>query len=415
MRSLFLLLLLLFPSLLFAQSQPVSSDTTYQPSYRSLPHPDSVDHLLTSVSVQLEITSGIDDLYNFNFPRAESQFRWLLAHYPQHPLPHYLMALSQWWKMMPDLRVADYDSAFLVHIDRANGYAKALHKAEPDNLEAAFFLAAGHGLKGRFYSERDNWTQATLEGKRALKYMGQCRGNEDFSAEILFGDGLYNYYYVWLWEEYTMLRPVLFFFERGDQEKGLEQLQTASRQAFYSRIEALTFLLRIYTIEEKNYPAALEIANRLRAAYPNNPYFHRYQARLLYALGYYSRLESCAHEMLRRIEAGQPGYGPNTGRYGAFFLGALYKSRRRYPEAAAYYEKVILFAESIGAYESGYYLYALDGRAQVAVTLEQYRYAEAIYRKALAYADRKHPVHKNAREFNKKYRKYKRKGVWPED
>jgi hypothetical protein len=61
-------------------------------------------------------------------------------------------------------------------------------------LEAAFFLAAAHGFKGRLFAdeERKNWRKAALEGKAALKYMEECKEKEDLSPELLFGDALYN-------------------------------------------------------------------------------------------------------------------------------------------------------------------------------------------------------------------------------
>ena len=71
--------------------------------YSGILQTDSVDILLENVKIQIEATEAINDMYNFKFDKAEMQFRWIRQRHPDHPLPYYLLGLSQWWKIMPNI------------------------------------------------------------------------------------------------------------------------------------------------------------------------------------------------------------------------------------------------------------------------------------------------------------------------
>ena len=261
------------------------------------PVADSTKMLLTDLNVQIEATQAVNDMYNFKFKSAEQQFRWLKQKYGWHPLPYFLHGLSTWWKIAPDVAVETYDNAFIAYMDTSIYLANRLFEADKQNVEAAFFLAAAYAFKGRLYSERGRWRKAASVSKSALKYLNVSKGNETFSPELLFGDALYNYYVVWAAENYPMLKPVLLFFPKGDKEKGLEQLVEVSNNAFYTRTEAQYFLMRIMASDQKNIPEALRLAEYLHTTFPDNPYFHRYYARMLYNSGRFTKARKLSEQI----------------------------------------------------------------------------------------------------------------------
>ena len=55
--------------------------------------------ILTNIDIQIEATSAINKMYNFQFDEAEKEFRWLINEYRNHPLPVFLLGLSTWWKI----------------------------------------------------------------------------------------------------------------------------------------------------------------------------------------------------------------------------------------------------------------------------------------------------------------------------
>ena len=99
--------------------------------------------LLSDRQIQLECTQGLNDLYNFRFEAAEAEFRDLKTRYGWHPLPYFLMGLSDWWKIMPNTKNTSYDESFLAYMDTTIQVAQRLYDGDPAyKAEAAFFMAA---------------------------------------------------------------------------------------------------------------------------------------------------------------------------------------------------------------------------------------------------------------------------------
>ncbi|MFZ6010970.1 MAG: tol-pal system protein YbgF, partial [Bacteroidota bacterium] len=252
---------------------------------------DTTIILLADTKIQLECTQALNDLYNFKFPEAEADFRDLKTKYGWHPLPYFLMGLIEWWKIMPNTKDTSHDDAFLAYMDTTINVAERLYDDYPPyKVEASFFLAAAYGFKGRLYSdeERKNWRKAASAGKDALDYLEESKGAHNLSPELLFGDALYNYFSVWVPENYPALKPLLWFFPKGDKALGLKQLKEVSYNAFYTRTEAMVWLMRILNSYENDQFQALQISTYLVENYPDNPFFHRYHARMLYSMGRYS-------------------------------------------------------------------------------------------------------------------------------
>src|SRR5690606_41685044 len=95
-------------------------------------------------------TQALNDLYKFQFHRAEQQFRYLKTRYPWHPLSYFLMGLIEWWKIMPNPSNTAHDDIFLAYMDSTILVAENLFENHPAyKVEAAFFLAGAYAFKGR--------------------------------------------------------------------------------------------------------------------------------------------------------------------------------------------------------------------------------------------------------------------------
>lgn len=361
---------------------------------------DTTIILISDITIQLEATQALNDMYNFKFDKAEQQFRWFKQKYAWHPLPYFLLGLSEWWKIMPRLETRDHDDRFLAYMDSTLAIAENLHDKYPEyRIEAAFFMAAAHGFKGRLYSDEDRkeWRKAALAGKRALHYLEECKEMNDLSPELLFGDALYNYFSVWVRENYPALKPLLWFFPKGDKELGLKQLREVSFNAFYTRTEAMVWLMRIYNSYENKNEQALQLSEYLSKTYPDNPYFHRYYARMLYTRGMYGEMERESNAILTRIDSGYLGYEATSGRYASFFLGQLGEARRRPDDAKKYYLQTVRFAEESGATETGYYLYSLIALGEIANKQGDKVLARKYFEDAKKKAGRKDEAFKDAK------------------
>lgn len=378
--------------------QPLVSDA--QVAHAQMPQQAAAykKPVLLDMNVQIEATHAVNDMYNFKFAKAEQQFRWIKQKYHDHPLPYFLLGLSEWWKIVPNVKVTQYDQRFLAYMDTSIYYAEKMYEQDEEDPEAAFFLAAAHAFQSRLYSERSDWGKATVSGKSSLNFLEICKGKEDFSPELLFGDALYNYYAEWVPEHYPILRPVLMFFPEGNKELGIQQLRTVANNAFYTRTEAQFFLMRILASEGTNPAEAFRISEYLHQTFPDNPYFHRYYARQLYGRGKQKQAEKESLEILARIDSSMTGYEATSGRYASFFLGQIYEMRGELDLSQHYYQRTVEFAIEADATESGYFMYALLNLGEIAHTKGDKDAAKDYYKEVKQRAKRSTRVHEKARE-----------------
>ncbi|WP_258103914.1 M48 family metallopeptidase [Marinoscillum sp. MHG1-6] len=368
------------------------------------PEIDSTYSLLSNAYVQMEATQAINDMYNFRFERSLRHFNYLKKQYGWHPLPYFMMGLNYWWRIVPNFRNETFDDTFYAYMDTAIVLAQRLHD-EHNPVEGAFFLSAAYAFKGRLYSERHDWGRAAAAGKNAMNYLEECRGQEDLSPELLFGDALFNYYAEWIPENYPLLKPIMLMFPDGDKELGIQQLKEVARNAFYTRTEAQYFLMRITALEEQDVETAMQVAEYLHRTFPGNAYFHRFYARLLYTSARYRELVPVCESILEALENGEEGYEANSGRYAAFFLGHVYRIRRDYDQAIKYYEMAKSFGEEAEATDMGYYIYSVVHLARIANLTENYEDATTYYEQVKDITKRRDDANKEAREQLKKLKK----------
>ena len=354
--------------------------------------------LLNNMYIQMEVNASVNAIYNAEHEKVEKDFKWLRYRFPNHPLPYFLYGLNEWWKILPEPSLYPENEKMIAYLDTAQFYAEAMFEKDEEDMEAAFFLAAIHGFKGRFYAETQSWTKATFAAKKALDFMEISKNNKNLSPEFLFGDALYNYYVEWIPEHYPILKPVLRFFEEGDKELGVKQLTQVAQNAFYTRTEAQYFLMRIWALDEGELQKGLQLSEYLHETYPQNAYFHRFYARLLYTAGKINDAERECLEIFQNIDSAKAGYGGTSGRYAGFFLGQIYERKNQLDEAKQYYKRAMLASESVEEEEAGYYLYSIYHLGLIAEEQGEDELAEDYYKKTKSKASRKQGVHKNARD-----------------
>ncbi|GAA4502906.1 hypothetical protein GCM10023172_26910 [Hymenobacter ginsengisoli] len=376
-------------------------------SVRAVPQAlDIAGWLLLDKDIQLELGGAVQNLYNFKFDKADKQFHSLQRRYPQHPMAYFLLGLSTWWRMMPagptDTR---YDQRFLAYLDTTQTRAEALYKADARNYEACFFLSAAYGMEARLHAERHNWRKATVASRRALIYLEKSKEANGLSSEFLFGEGLFNYYAVWIGEEYKWLRPVLFFFPKGNRERGLAQLREVGRTAFYTGTEANFFLVTILNSErEKKSAEAYTLARQLTTQFPDNSRFQLDYAKLCFKLGKFEESEAASLSVLRKYAAGQVGYEAHAGRAATYIMGYLMHYKYHdLPQAQDYYQRCMAYSEQAGMAKQGYYIFAEAGLARLALQKSDHATARRYYRAVLEQSENGEDEYLEARDWLRKH------------
>ncbi|MBW3127578.1 tol-pal system protein YbgF [Hymenobacter profundi] len=408
----FLLLLLLLPFLALAQRP----DTARVPApIRNIQVenvdvlPGAVDTkgwLLLDRDIQLELEGAIQNMYNFKYDKAEKQFRSLRRRYPNHPMPYFLMGLSTWWKIVPtNVQTTQYDKLFFAYMDSAIAVGEKMYEADNKNYEACFFLSAAYGFNARLHAERKDWRKATFSSKHALDYLQISKEANGLSPEFLFGQALFNYYAVWISEEYKLLRPVLLFFPKGDRALGLKQLRSVADNGFYTGTEAKFFLMKILYNEENSPKEALPLSRYLATNYPDNGYFQRFYALNCFHQGEFTESERVSREILDKINRGLPGYEFISGRYATYFLGWLMQNKYNdLAKAKDYYQRCIVFAEGTGETSGGFYIYSHINLARMADKAKDIAAAKKHYTVVEDKASHKSDQYREAKAYLKKHK-----------
>jgi tetratricopeptide (TPR) repeat protein len=197
----------------------------------------------------------------------------------------------------------------------------------------------------------------------------------------------------------------MIMFERGDKQVGLEQLREVAHNAFYTRTEAQYWLMRILFTEENDPQRALHESEYLYKTFPDNAYFHRYYARMLYSTGQMVKAKIVSEDLLAKVDSGYVGYEATCGRYASFFLGQIWESNMENAKSIYYYKRAVEFSEMIGATESGYYLYSLMGIARIYDREGKQDEAMDYLKEVRKNSKRKHPANQAAREAMKSLRR----------
>ena len=385
----------IFASILFFSTEVHAQLFSF---FSSEPPIETPKNLLMDRAIQINTTSAINNMYNFQFDEAEREFKWLLVKYPEHPIGYFLIGLNYWWRIVPDTKIERYDSKIEYYMDQAIDKADELLDEDSRNKEAAFFLAASYAFKGRLYAERERWTRSAWAGKQAMKYLEKSRGDENINPELLFGDGLYNFYSKWIHENYKSLRPLLTFFRKGNKSLGIKQLEDVSTNAFYTRMEARYFLVQIFAMDNQN-TKGLSLSKQMHELYPNNSFFHRYAARYAFVMGKMNEAQRYAKEILDNIEAGKYGYYDNDGRYASYIMAYAAKNYyRNKEEAKKYYTQCVEFAQSNNSEDTGYYLASQLALGEMAEEEGDYLTAARKYKLVIDNADKKSSAFNEAKE-----------------
>ena len=360
---------------------------------------DTKGWLLLDKDIQLELDGAVNNIYNFKYERAEKQFRSLRRRYPNHPMPYFLLGLSTWWKIVPtNFQALQHDKNFLAYMDTSVTKAQKLFDADNNNYEASFFLSAAHGFTARMHGERHDWRKATVSARRSLNFLKKSQEANGLSPEFQFGQALFNYYAVWISENYPLLKPVLLFFPKGNKKLGLLQLRSVANNGFYTATESRVYLMRILKNEENNAEEALPVVRQLATSFPDNGYFQRFYALLAYDQGDFADCERVSREILDKINRGMPGYEGISGRYASYFLGYLMQNRYRdLAKAKDYYQRCIVFSESTGDTSGGFYLFANINLARLAVRDKDTGAAKRYYAVIIDKAERKSEQYREAK------------------
>lgn len=239
--------------------------------------------------------SGIEALYNLDYDKAQRDFTEIGRLYPSHPAGPQLMAARLWIKTLYESRRLQsslyssetfYSSGddkvdpkvvdeFRSLTREARRRAEVRLKQSPKDVEALDWLAVISGLKASFEEAVERRHFAALrDGDDAVdRHREVLKLNPGF-VDAGLTVGLYEYVVGSLPLPVKVIAGITGF--RGSKKRGLQMLEGVAKEGNWSRDDAKTLLIVLYT-REKRYVDALAHARELSAKYPRN-YLFRLEA-----------------------------------------------------------------------------------------------------------------------------------------
>jgi tetratricopeptide (TPR) repeat protein len=329
-------------------------------------------------TLDVQALKGIESMYNLDFENADKVFEEIVRERPRDPAGYAFLAMVDWWRILIDMESTQYDERFFRRLDIVIDMCDSLLDIDEHNVRALFFKGGAIGFQGRLRFHRDDWIAAANAGRKALPIVRAALVADPRNYDILLGSGIYNYYAEVIPNEYPVAKPLLLFIPPGDKHKGILQLKQAAEKGKYASVEASYFLMNLYYYYEKDYAAALQIAERLHTRFPNNMLFHKYLGRSYVSLGNWPKVEQTFGEIMQRVTNGQRGYGPSAEREAAYYLGMSEMKAGRHSSALKYFYRCDELSRSLDTKEiSGFMVmanlkigmvYDLQGRRDLAVS-----------------------------------------------
>jgi len=235
--------------------------------------------------------SGIEALYNLDYDKAQRDFKEIASLYPAHPGGPQLLATRVWIKTLYETRRLQsslYSSeSFYTNGDdkvdpkvveefrrltrEAKRLAQAKLKQDPNNVEALDSLATTEGLKASFEEAVERRHFAALrDGNDAVDHHRAVLKLDPKFIDAQLTVGLYEYVVGSLPLPIKIIAGVTGF--HGSKKRGLAMLEQVTKEGRWSRDDAKTLLILLYT-REKRFADALALTRDLSAKYPRNYLF----------------------------------------------------------------------------------------------------------------------------------------------
>lgn len=302
-----------------------------QPSYTQWP--------VMKTDADSLVLAGADYIYNIEFDRAEQCFKQVIEKYPLAPAGYFLDAMVEWWKIAVYRESQQFDEIFLKKIDRVIEICDAILDTNEFEIGALFFKGGALGYRGRFHVLRGNWFRAATDGYKAFQILIKCLNIAPNNYDIMLGTGIYNYFAEAFPEQNPSIKPLMAFVPKGDKKIGILQLEAASKNARYAKIEAKFVLLQIYYDFEKNAYSALPIAEELARMYPANPVFQRYLGRCYVSSFMLEAWQEQWQKILENYRQRKAGFDLQTAREALYYLGSALMEKNQLDDALKYFYK----------------------------------------------------------------------------
>lgn len=333
---------------------------------------------------------GIDAIYAVNLDEALKQFNLALQKYPDHPFPHFGIAMAKWAHLeyLEDESDPVLEKEYSGLTDKAVDIGLSWIKKHPGDANAYLAVGGIYGLRARLAVQQRRWFKAYFDGKKAISNTRKAAKIDPELYDAYLGLGMYEYYAGTLPGVVKFLAKLVM---SGDPQKGLEQLNLCREKGFFNALGAKLLLIEIYTQPGSKYAntaMAVKWSRELRAEYPLHPQMHFVEIVSLYEDKKYeeSRRESLVY--LKAVTDGVPVYRRRYLPRVLTAIGTTYLVEKKYDEAADYFARAVAtIKEDAAAHPARWAVWAIVRLANVYDLKGSRDKAIGLYKEAKTYKD----------------------------
>ncbi len=256
------------------------------------------------------IQQGLEWLYHAQYEKARESFDAYVRANPDDPAGYFYLTATDWWHLAQEIEydLPEIKTRLEENAQRTIAVAKKLYDSSSDprvQAKASLYWGGAEGLWGRWLVIQEEWVSAYFAGKRGHKMLKQAIKLDPELYDAYLGLGIYDYYTDTLSGIQAVLAAMLI---GGDKERGLSELQLAIEKGEHARVEAMCFLIEIYTSEENTPEKALTIAEALHKEFPKSPVMHLIKVSVLYTMKAWEKMIPEAERFLKNAESEIPWF-----------------------------------------------------------------------------------------------------------
>jgi tetratricopeptide (TPR) repeat protein len=287
---------------------------------------------------------GLWWLYHARYDKAEALFDQYCQAHPKDPSGYFYKTANNWWELAQKLddNLPDVEKRFEENYQKTIDAARIMSAGAPNNkvkARALLYEGGAEGLKGRWLVAQKQWVKAYFCGRAGNRMLREAVDRDPKLYDAYLGLGIYDYFTDTLPGVQGVLAYLLI---HGNKRRGLDELQWAIDKGDHSRIEAMMFLIEIYTSEENTPDKALPLARALHQEFPLSSPMHLTLISVLYQMKKWTEMMTEAQLFMDHSEQEVPWYthsGITPARY-CLGVGALY-GRRDLDLASAYMGQIL--------------------------------------------------------------------------
>jgi len=246
------------------------------------------------------LEDAITRMYDFNFPASHQVLDRYIAAHPDQPLPYAFRASAYLFYEMDRMGILESEfltsddkisekkkkvdpdpetrARFLQAITDAESRANAVLKTNPNDRDALFSMCVAQGVSTDY--------MAFVE-KRQISSLSVAKKSNQYAQRLLRLDPKFYDAYLTAGVSEYMVGSLPFFvrwfvhFDNvdGNKQKGIERLETVSREGHFFRPFS-KILLGIIALREKRPRDAQRFLAELSHDYPSNPLFRKELAKV---------------------------------------------------------------------------------------------------------------------------------------